>query len=434
MNTTDILVIGAGAAGLMAASELTKAGKNVLVLEARDRCGGRIHTLNNELFFKTVELGAEFIHGDLPVTFNLLKEAGIAYQPSGGEMLHYHDGGFSREGAFTEGWDILMDKFEKLETDTTINEFLEKEFPGKKYDSLKTSVRRFASGFDTADPDKASVFALRNEWGNEDEHRQHRVTGGYGKLMAFLEEEVKSAGGVILLNSIVKQIKWQPGTVAAITDEGTTYTADKILIALPLGVLCADKSEQAAVSFDPPIPSYIQAANDIGFGAIVKILLEFDSPFWEEDQTEALAGRNFKNMAFLLSGEEIPTWWTQAPVPSPVLTGWLGGPAAEAKKQVTDDEFLHLALVSVGNIFKRDIDELKDRLASFHVVNWTMEPFTLGSYAYDMVESHKGREILNEPVANTIFFAGEYMYEGAVMGTVEAALISGKEVAKKMLS
>ena len=428
MNKTDILIIGAGAAGLMAARELTKAGKNVFVLEARDRCGGRIHTIDK------MELGAEFIHGDLPMTLNLLKEAGIEYQPSGGEMLHYRDGGFSRQDEFTEGWDILMEKFAQLEADTTINEFLEKEFPGKKYDSLKTSVRRFASGFDTADPDKAGVFALRSEWGNEDEHSQHRVKRGYGQLIEFLEEEVKSAGGMILLNSIVKQINWQPGKVNAITDEGTTYVADKVLIALPLGVLHADKSEKAAISFDPPISTYIQAANDIGFGSIVKILLEFDAPFWEDAQTEALTGRSLKNMAFLLSGEEIPTWWTQAPIRSPVLTGWLGGPAAEAKKNMSDDELLHLAIVSLGNIFKRGIDKLKDRLVSFHVANWTMEPFTLGSYAYDKVESHKGREILNEPIAGTIFFAGEYMYEGAVMGTVEAALISGSEAAKKMLN
>jgi len=140
MTETDILIIGAGATGLMAARELTKAGKKVIVLEARDRCGGRIHTLNNELFFKNSELGAEFIHGDLQTTLGLLKKAGIALQPAGGEMWHAHDGKLDKDGPFAEGWDLLMEKLEELETDTSINQFLAKEFPGDQYDQLKKSV------------------------------------------------------------------------------------------------------------------------------------------------------------------------------------------------------------------------------------------------------------------------------------------------------
>src|ERR1700676_840803 len=98
MNNTDILIIGAGAAGLMAASTLAKAGKKVIVLEARDRCGGRIHTLNHQSFFKNAELGAEFVHGDLPVTLDLLKQAGIPYYSANAEMWRYKNGHFDNEG------------------------------------------------------------------------------------------------------------------------------------------------------------------------------------------------------------------------------------------------------------------------------------------------------------------------------------------------
>src|ERR1700712_4192934 len=92
MENADILIIGAGAAGLMAARLLAKAGKKVTVLEALGRCGGRIHTLHDELFFEHAELGAEFVHGDLPVTLQLLNEAGISYYPAGGEMWNYQNG------------------------------------------------------------------------------------------------------------------------------------------------------------------------------------------------------------------------------------------------------------------------------------------------------------------------------------------------------
>ncbi|HZY39258.1 MAG TPA: NAD(P)/FAD-dependent oxidoreductase [Mucilaginibacter sp.] len=432
MNEINILILGAGAAGLMAARELAQAGKKVTVLEARDRCGGRIHTLNNGLFFKNAELGAEFIHGDLQLTLNLLDEAGIARQAAGGEMWHSHDGKLDNEGPFAEGWDALMEKLAALTIDTTINQFLEKEFFDEKYEPLKKSVRRFAAGYDNADPDKASAFALRDEW-MDDDHNQYRVKGGYRQMIAFLEDEVKKAGGQALLNSIAKRIEWKENCVKVVTDDGASYEAEKVIVALPLGVLQADQAEKAAISFSPPIPEYVDALGDIGFGAVIKILLEFDAPFWEDKQTAALAGISLKNMGFVLSDEEIPAWWTQVPIHSPVLTGWFGGPAAEEKKGLTDEEILQLSIVSLSNIFRRSIDELKDRLLSFHTTNWTAEPFSLGSYAYDMVGSTDARKVLCEPIENTLFFAGEYLYGGPAMGTVEAALISGKEVAARIL-
>jgi monoamine oxidase len=433
MKNCEILIIGAGATGLMAARTLARAGKKVTVLEARDRCGGRIHTINQELFFRNAELGAEFIHGDLPVTLNLLKDAGIAYHHAGGRMWHYKNGKFMEEDEPTEGWDLLLDKLEELQTDITIEGFLQKEFPEDKYDGLKNSVRRFVSGYDTADPSLASSFALRSEWGNEDEGAQHRIKGGYGVMINYLEDETKAAGGSICLNSIVKEIQWENGKAKAFTGDGAIYEADKILIALPLGILKADKSQKAAINVVPAISTQQKAIDTMGFGAIIKILLEFDEPFWEDEQATALAGKSLKNMAFLLSHEEIPTWWTQAPQHSTVLTGWLGGPPALAKKDLIDHELLEQSLQSLANIFKRDIVDLKNKLVAFNIVNWTTDPFTLGSYAYDTIAAPASRKVLSMPIDNTIYFAGEYLYEGPAMGTVEAALTSGKEVAERIL-
>jgi monoamine oxidase len=91
-----VLIIGAGAAGLMAARTLSNAGKTVTVLEARNRTGGRIHTLSDTLFFKHTELGAEFVHGNLPVTLKLFKEAKINYRSANAEMWRYENGNFEK--------------------------------------------------------------------------------------------------------------------------------------------------------------------------------------------------------------------------------------------------------------------------------------------------------------------------------------------------
>ncbi len=161
MKNTEIIVIGAGATGLMAAYELTKAGKRVIVLEARNRIGGRIHTLDDTSFFKYAELGAEFVHGDLPVTLKVLKEAGIEIIPASGEMWNYRNGKFSKEYQQIDHWGLLMQKLSKLEQDTSIGVFLQQEFGEDEYAGLRDWVSRFVAGYDGADPFKASAFALR---------------------------------------------------------------------------------------------------------------------------------------------------------------------------------------------------------------------------------------------------------------------------------
>ncbi len=433
MSKADVLIIGAGAAGLMAARTLAKAGKKITVLEARDRCGGRIYTLDGGPRFKAMELGAEFVHGNLPLTLNLLNEAGIPYDAAAGEMWQYKNGRFDNEGGFMPDWFLLMARLEKLEHDTSIENFLQTEFPGDEYYDLKKAVRRFVHGYDTAETQRVSAFALRKEWTAEDDDSQYRIKGGYGAMIDCLEDDLKRAGGVIHLNSVVKDIHWQSGNVKVITDDGIVYEAGQILIAMPLGVLQATDGAKGAVTFHPPIPEYNAALNLMGFGAIIKILLEFEEPFWGDELSTALAGKSLKNMGFLLSGEEIPTWWTQVPKHSPILTGWLGGPPAMGKKDMPAEEILQRSLQSLSNIFKRDVAELKDKLVAHYIINWTSEPFTRGSYAYDTMEAPASREILNVPVNNTIFFAGEYLYDGQAMGTVEAALTSGEDVAKRMI-
>jgi len=232
---------------------------------------------------------------------------------------------------------------------------------------------------------------------------------------------------------VVKDIHWQTGEVEAITENGVIYKASRAVIALPLGILQAGQGEKGAVTFSPDIPKQNAAINAMGFGAVIKILLEFSESFWMDELSVQLADKSLDNMGYLFSDEAIPTWWTQAPEQSKVLTGWIGGPPAAEKQHMRESELLKLSLQSLANIFNRNADELKKKLIAFNVVNWTAEPFTRGSYAYDTVGAHESRKILSDPVNDTLFFAGEYLYEGPAMGTVEAALTSGRDVAERIM-
>src|SRR3954468_24059811 len=106
----EILIIGAGAAGLIAANQLLDRGYSVVILEASDRLGGRIHTIHDSKFEKTVEKGVEFIHGDLPLTMELIKKAKLDHKPIKGKMFRIENNEWKEQKDFAEGWKELMEK------------------------------------------------------------------------------------------------------------------------------------------------------------------------------------------------------------------------------------------------------------------------------------------------------------------------------------
>src|SRR3954467_650981 len=116
------IVVGAGASGLMAARVLSSKGVKGLILEGRNRSGGRIHTLEETAFGYPAETGAEFIHGNLPVTLKILQEAGIAYHPAGGKTWNARNGKLKSGEMMMEGWPMLMKKLKELESDLSIEE------------------------------------------------------------------------------------------------------------------------------------------------------------------------------------------------------------------------------------------------------------------------------------------------------------------------
>lgn len=417
-----IIVIGAGAAGLMAACTLSKNGSHVILLEARNRIGGRICTLPNHGFSFPAEGGAEFIHGDLPVTSALLESAGISSNPMQGKIFKLNEGRLKEDDLFGNELEQLLKALQELKTDMTLGEFLRQHLSGPGHSAFRESITRFVEGYNAADLTKVSALAIRKEWSQDDEPEQRRPTGGYGQLMEHLLTQSLQQGVTVHLSSIVSHIRWQPGKVVVETSDGNSYASPKVLVTVPIGVL-----QHERITFTPAIPAYLQAAKNIGFGSVIKFLLEFKTPFWE-----SMVTRPVRNMAFMLSDATIPTWWTQLPDAIPLLTGWLGGPAAE-KLHTGDEQMLNEALRSLSYIFDCSVDMLRQQLRHWHIIDWKNDPFACGAYSYATIETPRAREILNTPVADTIYFSGEAVYDGPHTGTVEAALVNGREAAIKML-
>ncbi|MBA3648058.1 MAG: FAD-dependent oxidoreductase [Chitinophagales bacterium] len=432
-DKNTVLIIGAGAAGLTAARELCRKGNKVTILEARNRAGGRIETVQNDTFSTPTELGAEFIHGDLPSTMRLLKEANISYYPITGKIFQSKQGKFERQDDFIEDWKMFEKSLKKLKRDITVSDFLEKYLDEEKHKALKNSVQRFVEGYDAADISRASTFALREEWLSDDDNSQYRVKGGYKKIIDFLANESLSAGCTIHFSSVVKTINWEHGKVSIVTSKNEEYTARKVIITVPLGILQQNISSPDAIIFNPEVPKKIKAARSIGYGSVIKILLQFRTIFWQEDDFKKPAGKNLKDMGFLFSDATIPTWWTQLPLKSPLLTGWLAGPNSEKYKDSEDKIILDLAIDSLAFIFMANRDKIKDNLEGWQVANWLADPFSKGAYAYATLNTNKARKELVKPVKNTLFFAGEALYEGAEIGTAEAAFTSGLNVAEQVL-
>jgi monoamine oxidase len=410
----EVIVIGAGAAGLMAACELAEARYRVIILEARDRIGGRIQSWTDP-DGKIIECGAEFVHGRLPLTTRLLDEAGLNKKESGGEWIELRSGHAEKSDDGKE-WRVLLNKLHSLEEDMSLQEFLEKYFPEDKYALLKDRAVSFAEGYDAADASKVSAKALYEEWTQEDEE-QNRVEQGYSALMNFLAERVRSYGGRILLNQPVSYILAGANDVTVIASK--QFSAGRVVMAVPLGVLQNESIEIANAS-----AAFKESIQGMGFGDVIKFLFRFDEAFWEEQYPE---------LGFLFSRAPVPTWWTQAPSKSTLLTGWLAGRGARACSHLSQNQLLEMGLHSLAQIFSRDVAAIQDRLRETRVMNWSADPFTMGAYTYARPSSALAQKFLSKPLEGRIYFAGDFMYEGAAMGTVEAALSSGEEVARRII-
>ena len=417
----EMIVIGAGACGLMAARILAESGHRVSVIEARDRTGGRINTIHSP-FSIPVEAGAEFVHGKQPITDSVLAEASLKKTMLSGKRYQLWDGNLMKGDFFDAAWDELTEKLDQLDSDTTLQRFLEEHFSGDRYQSLRKKATGFAEGYDAADVSRVSAIALREEWSGSDDEHQYHIEGGYSAMIDFLEKSVKKAGGQVHLSSPVSEIHWRNGKVRVVTTTNGQFEGEKLIVTIPLGLL-----QKKSVQFHPAIPAHDQAFCSMGFGGVIKLFIEFSDAFWEKR-----IPRTLKDLAFVFSDAAIPTWWSQLPKKTPLLTGWMGG-SSTLMIPDSNDYLLDKALQSLQYIFNCDIETIRSRILNFHSASWVHDPFACGAYAYPTIDTNEALDFIKKPLADTVYFAGEAMYKGSAIGTVEAALHSGKKIAGALL-
>lgn len=420
----DVLIIGAGAAGLLAARELVAAGRKVTLLEARERIGGRVYTFTPAGFTKIIEAGAEFLHGEVPLTRSLMQAAGISCQAALGNTYLVKDGQVQPDADFFEELPLLLEKLHSLKEDLPLADFLARYFSGEEHVQLREFATQFAEGYDAADAQRVSSWALRDEWATGDADDSPRPVGGYGPLLNWLTKEVETAGVMLHLATVAREIRWQPGSVEVVDKSGVTFYGKQVLCTVPLGVWQQGVREPGYLSFVPDIPEHRAAATQLGFGSVIKVQLEFREAFWQERLPE---------LEFLLSDAPVPTWWSQLPDKRPLLTGWIAGPAAQRLRKASNEEVIQLAFESLASLLAVTPAALKAQLLASYVCNWGTEQYAYGAYSYPTVGAQAARAALATPVADTLYFAGEGVYEGASAGTVEAALVSGQVAARTML-
>ena len=386
-----------------------------MVLEARDRVGGRCWTRRLPGVSAPIELGAEFIHGKPGVTLRLLKQAGIGAIDSVRESRYARDGALVPINAFAEAQRALRGA--RLSKDVSFATLLaRRRLPAR----TRTFARLMVQGFDAADPARASARSIIEEWGSGASMgaSQPRPASGYGPLLDTLATRALGAGARLRLQSVVREIRWQPGAVEIEGDFAGKRFIERarcVIVTLPLGVL-----QSRVVRFRPAARGKPQALQRLVSGPVVKAALCFDDPFWE--------GRASGVAFFHSPRSPFPTFWTPLPARVPMLVAWAGGPKAERLSGLSQARLVAEALRGLRSIFGRI-----PAPGAALVHDWRSDPFARGAYSYLRVGGEGAREDLAEPIANTLFFAGEAT-DLEESGTVAGALRSGARAARQVLA
>lgn len=438
----DVIVLGAGAAGLSAAVDLSRAGLKILILEARDRVGGRMFTKQDPVCHAPVELGAEFIHGRPREIWDLLHKHKPVVKEVQGDHWCYQEHKLRPCDFFSEV-ETILEKMDDHGRDISFAEFLDRCCPDSKNDPKQQEAKRWArgyvTGFHAADPKLISVRSLVKGQRAEqqiDGDRAFRIAKGYAWLVDLFEREARASGVEIELNTLAESIQWSQAHAEVVARKPTgsvVFTAPRVLITLPLGVLQAAVGEIGAVRFIPDLPRTKHLALDkLVMGKVERVVLRFQERFWDGIRPVDNPGaKALSNMSFLFSRKNwFPTWWTTMPDKLPLITAWAPADCAAHLSGRPEAEVVDQATAVLANILNKSHKDLKELLEAAYWHDWQNDPFARGAYSYVAVGGDGAQRELATPVDNTLFFAGEATDFTGHHGTVHGAIASGHRAAE----
>ncbi|HET9743770.1 MAG TPA: NAD(P)/FAD-dependent oxidoreductase [Terriglobales bacterium] len=433
----DVLIIGAGAAGLAAAARLSQAGAQVVILEARDRIGGRVLTVHPEGLDVTVELGAEFVHGRPPEIFELIHQANIRYRKIQGQPFCSNEQAIGRCD-FWSRIEKVLDAMKppvppRLSFEQFVNALSDPEVTAED----KRAACMYVRGFHAAHPDEISVQSLIEGMKAEEEidgDSQFRLPGGYDQIVSALHSQINSGRVRLELETAVTHVGWTRSGVRAEAVKKNanraTFEARRCVVALPLANL--KSCGASGVTFDPPLSAKQDALAKLRCGHIVRVTMVFREPFWKEMQAE---GRSLDRMTFLFSRDPVfPTFWTLIPLDAPVMTAWAPADAAERLSSRSNDEICEQAVAALARAMHLPVDQIGKQLVRAYTHNWQADSYAQAAYSYVAVGGADTQRDFAAPLDKVLFFAGEATNSAGYHGTVHGAIATGYRVAEEILS
>lgn len=420
MGGADIVVIGAGVAGLAAAAELVRSGASVLVLEARARIGGRVWSEVDPFDGSVWEWGAEFVHGRAQVLEPAFRSGALEVAPVS-DRFYLHSGRALRP--LEREWERVVAALGNPGgRDRSVASLLrEPRVRAALSADERALAAAYVEGYHAAPLWDAGAHSIaRAEQDGND--TQRRIAGGYVQLVRHLAEQCGLAR--IRCNWVVEEIELRRSDVAirARSVRGARLSelaAGKVIVALPFGVL-----RRGSVRFTPPLTGKAPSFRLIREAPVVKVGLRFRRRFWEDDPRLASDG-------FILSRETaFPTVWTTG---ASWLVAWAGGPRASRMAWASERTVLRLALESVGAVFGVSALELERQLVEWRWHDWQRDPLTRGAYTYVRPGGLPAVELLARPVLERLYFAGEATHATGESGTVHGAVETGLRAAREAL-
>jgi monoamine oxidase len=420
-----VTIIGAGIAGLTAAYHLTKGGRAVRVLEARNRVGGRMLSVAETGCALPVELGAEFVHGAAEPVMGLADALDTPMERVRDEHSFYEAGHFH---SAKNPWKKLARVFEGAadEPDASVAQFLKRKGASQSDVAL---VRLMVEGFDAAPLDDVSTKSIAAEVAElSEDSDQFRPKGGYDRLVRGLIARMQPSPAVELrTNAVVESVDWQSGGACTVhsREEGklNAHRGEHCVVAVPLGVL-ESAAEALTIRFSPELGSIERAVEHLAMGHVVKLVLVLRESEW----MKGLPGSDFMHFP----EGAFPTLWQQSSGQVRLITAWAGATKAKELELFDTRDLVDQAFAQLAACCKVAPVEIRDTLIAAHHHDFSRDPFSRGAYPYARPGGANCYTALAEPIGNTLFLAGDAT-DVEYFGTVAGAIASGARAARHIL-